>query len=137
MLAQATARGQEKGPAPSTPVAGTNSATRVAIIGAGGYIGSHVHAFLLSAGMEVTGYDRAVQRMLQRPTPSQPTVRTLASRDIPDGALHGFNAVIYLGGLTAEVAGCVKKEPKTSHGYSTAARENKEVSPFAKYINIV
>ena len=110
VLARATARGQEKGPTPSTPVAGTNSATRVAIIGAGGYIGSHVHAFLLSAGMEVTGYDRAVQRMHQRPTPSQPTVHTLASRDIPDGALHGFNAVIYLGGLTGRVA-CERASP--------------------------
>ena len=82
----------------------TPSATRVAIIGAKGYIGSHVHAFLLSTGMEVTGYDRVVQRILERPTTREPTVLELASRDIPDSVLHSFNAVIYLGGLTGRVA---------------------------------
>ena len=73
---------------------------RVAIVGAGGYIGSRLqHAVLAHhCDWSVTGFDR--NPLLRGGLP----ITNLAARDIPTSMLHNYTAVIYLGGLTGRVA---------------------------------
>ena len=74
--------------------------SNVAIIGAGGYIGSKLHEALAAhSNLNVTGFDRDPR--LERPVPP---VTKLAAQDIPTSDLLGFDVVIYLGGLTGRAA---------------------------------
>ena len=72
---------------------------RVAIVGAGGYIGSRLHAVLAQhCDWSVTGFDRNPRLRGGLP------ITKIAARDIPTSMLHTYTAVIYFGGLTGRVA---------------------------------
>ena len=81
------------------------SIPRVAIIGAGGYIGSHLLERMRHhlGALAVTGYDRRNTRHDQR-WPSRLLTRHLESQHIPESELQAYDVVIYLGGLTGRVA---------------------------------
>ena len=82
---------------------------RVAIVGAGGYIGSQLHAVLAQhCDWSVTGFDHNPQLRGGLP------ITNLAARDIPISMLHNYSAVIYLGGLTGRVA-CDAAGKQQSH----------------------
>jgi hypothetical protein len=82
---------------------------RVAIVGAGGYIGSQLHAVLAQhCDWSVTGFDHNPQLRGGLP------ITNLAARDIPVSMLHNYTAVIYLGGLTGRVA-CDAAGKQQSH----------------------
>ena len=72
---------------------------RVAIVGAGGYIGSSLQqALSRHCNWNVTGYDR--EPRLVRAS----EIEGLAARHILTSDLRGYDAVIYLGGLTGRAA---------------------------------
>jgi nucleoside-diphosphate-sugar epimerase len=70
---------------------------KIAIIGAGGYVGSSLYKKLKEWGHDVTGYDR-------QPRISTIDLIEMASHNIPTSTLQSFDAIIYLGGLTGRVA---------------------------------
>lgn len=74
---------------------------RIAIIGAGGYVGSGLLEYLEKSGADVTGFDRAPN------IPSLPQIQKMSSSEIPDDVLHSFSVVVYLGGLTGRIASMV------------------------------
>lgn len=67
---------------------------KVAIIGANGYVGSHLHKHFLPFH-QVTGYDR----FELAPNQSQPVILQ-ASGDISEEELQSYDIVVYLGGFT-------------------------------------
>ena len=79
-----------------TCLTAVNSA-KVGVIGAGGYIGSRLHDYLLKRGHDVVGYDRNPR--LDR---SSPPLRAADSRDIEDLLEH--DVIVFLGGLTGRAA---------------------------------
>ena len=79
-----------------TCLTAVNSA-KVGVIGAGGYIGSRLHDYLLKRGHDVVGYDRNPR--LDR---SSPPLRAADSRDIKDLLEH--DVIVFLGGLTGRAA---------------------------------
>jgi nucleoside-diphosphate-sugar epimerase len=83
------------------------SGKQVAIIGAAGYVGSALHAFLEGRGVTVTGFDRDPRGLAHR-------VVANASHAIPTNNLRSFDAVVYLGGLTGRVA-CDKHPDDVQH----------------------
>lgn len=87
---------------------------RVAIIGAGGYVGSRLHDALAAhrCSWHVKGYDRDPRLV----GPRLPLAK-LAAADIPNAELATFDVVVYLGGLTGRVA-CV------AHTTDEVAAEN-------------
>jgi nucleoside-diphosphate-sugar epimerase len=68
------------------------ASTRIAIIGASGYVGSYLSEFLLRQGLEVVGFDRDPRHLFA-------SVQKYAAADIPDDILKSFDVVIYMGGL--------------------------------------
>lgn len=81
-------------------LARAGAATRkVAVIGAGGFIGSRLHEHLIESGHAVTGYDRFPN--LGRATPA---LVHKASPDIDDAELRSYDVVVFLGGLTGRAA---------------------------------
>ena len=82
---------------------------RVAIVGAGGYIGSRLHAVLAQhCNWSVMGFDHNPQLRGGLP------ITNLAARNIPISMLHNYTAVIYFGGLTGRVA-CDAAGKQKSH----------------------
>ena len=75
-------------------------AQRVAIFGALGYLGSHLHRHLRDAGLEAWGYDPAAAAAAANSTRLLP----LPAASVPDAELRGFDAVVYLGGLSGRAA---------------------------------
>ena len=77
----------------------------MAIIGAGGYIGSKLlHHFTThydSLRISVKGYDRDVRKFHR--DPALP-ITQMTNREIPDEELQCFNYVVYLGGLSRRVS---------------------------------
>ena len=76
-----------------------NNRKRVGIVGAGGYIGSRLHEYLIECGHDVIGYDRDPKLEHARHN-----LVKLASHQIDDTSLRHFDVLIYLGGLTGRVA---------------------------------
>lgn len=78
-----------------------NAAHRVAVIGASGFVGSRLHAFLAQHGIEVVGYDREpLEPSGDNQTDWLRTVVHSSAESIPDADLTSFDAVVYLGGLS-------------------------------------
>jgi len=103
-------QGRQRGP--NGALGGVHAASgvggkQVAIIGAAGYVGSALHAFLEARGVTVTGFDRDPRGLAHR-------VVANASHAIPTKHLHVFDAVVYLGGLTGRVA-CDKHPDDVQH----------------------
>ena len=75
---------------------------RVAVVGAGGYIGSRLHEHLVRRGFAVTGYDRSTSLIASA---GSLTFRAPVSAiELLDEELHAFDVLIFLGGLTGRVA---------------------------------
>ena len=66
---------------------------RIAIIGAGGNIGSYLLTYLLSTGHDVYGFDRNVRL-------SNTSIVRLASSEMDSKLLSTFRSVVFLGGCT-------------------------------------
>ncbi|EOD07797.1 hypothetical protein EMIHUDRAFT_471796, partial [Emiliania huxleyi CCMP1516] len=83
-------------------VATGGAAPSVAIIGAGGNIGSRLHEVLsANCGWKVTGYDR--EPRLSPPRAKYP-ITPMSAASIPAAELAAYDAVVYLGGLTGRAA---------------------------------
>ena len=76
-------------------------AQRVAIFGALGYLGSHLHRHLRDAGLEAWGYDPAAA---DAAAANSTRLLPLTAASVPDAELRGFDAVVYLGGLSGRAA---------------------------------
>ena len=86
--------------APTGKVA--TATVRVAVVGAGGYIGSRLHEHLERRGFAVTGYDRSTRLIASA---GSLTFRApVSAGQLFDKELHAFDVVIFLGGLTGRVA---------------------------------
>jgi hypothetical protein len=76
-----------------------SSHTKIAIVGAAGFVGSVLHERLAQDFLlNVTGFDR------HKGSDAHFPVILMAALKIPDDLLHSFNVVVYLGGLTGRKA---------------------------------